>query len=454
MDLEKILFKDIIYRFIYSLRGEDVMRHLPLLSKNSNKSTDQIANEQIVLLRNTALHCYENILFYKKRFDDAGFNVNKKWQLDEFARQVPILEKDELRTAFQNININASRGQLGKRQTSGSTGNPLILYKDMEATSFIDAAMLRNFHWYGVDIGDRRAHFWGGGSDWQSRLHFYCRDLLTNWRRFNCFELSEHKIQKYHNLLKRFHPRYIYGYAKCIYEFVRFSIELGLAPNFPKVFVIVITGEKITASQKKEISKYFQAPVAEEYGCTECGVIAFECSEGGMHIMSDILHVETVNSQEVTVSEDAGNIVLTELRGTYFPLLRYKIGDMGLLSKCTCTCGCGFPLIENIQGREDDYIVCVDGTKIDAYCIEYSIKKIPRNLGAITQIQGTQNSPTAVEITVAGDFFNFDSWKTAFTKELSKYLGEITINVFHVDTIPREQSGKLRFFKSSISNNR
>jgi len=454
MNINSKCYKYFVYRPIYFFRKEPVWRNLPALLKNCTKSSDEIISEQYILIRKQVKWCYNNIGFYQTRFDDAGFNVNIDWTLDDFSRNVPVLEKADVRNLFQEIDTKNSRIKLAKRQTSGSTGVPVIIYKDMEGLSYIDSAMHRNFLSYGIDIGDRRAHFWGGGSNWKDKARIYFRDLLTNWVRFDCFELSQFMIKKYHQRLNSFGPQYIYGYGKCIYEFVRFSNQLGIRPRFPSVKVVSLTGEKVTYSQKKIISAYFDAPVAEEYGCTECGVIAFECVEGALHTMADIIYVETVDDNNKQADPGtAGSIVLTELRGALLPLLRYRIGDIGTLSNRKCDCGLSFPIIENIQGRDDDYILCPDGTKIDAYCIEYSIKNVGDKLGVVKQVKGLQRTSTELEIMIVGDFNNAIQWRISFEKELHKYLKQIKIVVVFVDAIPKQSSGKLKFFESSIQNN-
>lgn len=451
LPLESFLYRNCVYRPIYYFARKTIWKNYDILVKNNTMSLEELREQQLLLLRTQAVNCYSNIPFYKKRFDDAGFDVFNDFSFNDFSRNVPILEKKDLRVVFDEHASSCSMQKLIKRQTSGSTGVPLVFYKDNDSVSFIDAAMHRNFSWYGLGIGDRRSHFWGSGSGVKQRVQFLVRDYLLNWRRFNCFSLSESGVYKYHSLLQKFRPQYVYGYAKCIYEFASYGLKFGLSVSFPPS-IVVVTGEKIHDEHKKIISQYFNAPVAEEYGCTECGVIAFECSHGGMHIMSDMLLVEAVKNGDASgYMEEGGSIVISELRGHFFPLIRYQIGDRGTLTDQQCECGLGFPLIENIQGREDDYIICSDGTKIDAYCIEYSIKKVSKHLGTVTMVKGLQTKNFEVVIHVVGDFVDRSNWEKSFIVELRKYLKDLPISVIFLDDMPRHGNGKLKFFTSEFT---
>ena len=111
--------------------------------------------------------------------------------------------------------------------------------------------------------------------------------------------------------------------------------------------------------QRRNIEKSFKTPVFNRYGCREVGHIASECpAHKGMHYDADRLIIEIVDDEGNTCPPNTvGNIVITDLNNYVFPLIRYKIGDMGSLSDDTnCECGCTFPKIRKIEGRSFDII--------------------------------------------------------------------------------------------------
>ena len=59
---------------------------------------------------------------------------------------------------------------------------------------------------------------------------------------------------------------------------------------------------------------------------------------------------------------EALEIVVTHLATGDFPFIRYRTGDVGVLSDRDCACGRGLPVLGEIQGRTTDFVVARDGT--------------------------------------------------------------------------------------------
>jgi phenylacetate-CoA ligase len=104
---------------------------------------------------------------------------------------------------------------------------------------------------------------------------------------------------------------------------------------------------------KAKIERVFQAPVFNRYGSREVGDIACNCEKSlGLHIIPDIHYLEIVDDEGKEVKlEKSGNIIVTLLTNYTMPLIRYKIGDRGILSDKDCKCGYGLPLLEKVIGR-------------------------------------------------------------------------------------------------------
>ena len=54
-------------------------------------------------------------------------------------------------------------------------------------------------------------------------------------------------------------------------------------------------------------------------------------------------------------------IVGTTIHNAAMPFLRYATGDFARLSHQPCPCGRAFPVVENIEGRQDDYVITPSG---------------------------------------------------------------------------------------------
>ncbi len=78
----------------------------------------------------------------------------------------------------------------------------------------------------------------------------------------------------------------------------------------------------------------------------ETGIIAFECTEGNMHINLEGVYVETDSNNE---------IIVTNFHSYSFPVIRYMLGDAVKLSddNIRCKCGMAHPVIKEVSGREN-----------------------------------------------------------------------------------------------------
>jgi phenylacetate-CoA ligase len=76
-------------------------------------------------------------------------------------------------------------------------------------------------------------------------------------------------------------------------------------------------------------------------------------------------HVEILNQNGApTAPGEVGEIVVTLLTNYAMPLIRYRIGDMGMWADEPCTCGRVWPLLMEITGRTTDNFVTRGGALI------------------------------------------------------------------------------------------
>ena len=115
------------------------------------------------------------------------------------------------------------------------------------------------------------------------------------------------------------------------------------------------------------ISEVFQCEVFDHYGTREVGSIASECqNHDGLHILMEHTLVEVVDELgKRCLPGVEGEIVITTLNNYSMPLIRYKIGDMGVMSdKIQCNCGCNYPILQKISGRTNGVFKTKSGSKI------------------------------------------------------------------------------------------
>lgn len=378
---------------------------------------------------------------------------NMRWQQFDTARELlnhlPLMDKSRLATIYQHLKDNRfPSGQDVVKRTSGSSGNPMSLVKNNQGLACELAATWNSYEWAGIKIGDRGFRIWGRPfSRWQ-RIKQAIPDLILNRRRLSAFNLTEVIIRSHLDKIKRKRPVYIYGYTSIIRELAQFLLDTGQKP--PKELrAIITTAEPLDSDSKRTIEQGFGIRCYNEYGCTEVGSIAHECEYGSLHIMANNLIVEVINLQGESVIDEEGEIVITDLTNKSMPVIRYRVGDFGLITNSPCKCGRTLPIITAIHGRIEDLLITPDKKIHHPASICYIVDIANEEHDLIKQYKVIQHSPSHFELIVVPS-------KDTSDAELSELKNSFQINLqrnLHPDTrasitlvkdISRESSGKYR----------
>ena len=203
---------------------------------------------------------------------------------------------------------------------------------------------------------------------------------------------------------------------------------------------IVVAGEpggSIPSVRERISAAWNGAEVLDHYGMTEVGPVAFQRTgqPGVLHIIEESYHAEVIDPATAQPVPDGtiGELVLTPLGRTAWPLLRYRTGDLVLRRGATLEGG--------IIGRADDMLV-VRGVNIYPTAIETIIRTIPEILEyRVTVSTRSELTELTIEIETPDD--------TAASR-LERTLGEtlaIRIPVQRVETLPRFEHKARRWVK-------
>lgn len=434
----------LVWRPILLYRGQNIWPLQKLYMETQYRPRELVEEEQFGAFKRVLEHSYASIPFYRKKYQAAGICPDDIRIRDDI-RKIPLLTKQEAMNHDGNLN-GTYRGRRFKRSTSGSTGKPWIFYKDSESMTHMDAIMYRNYSWYGIKLGDRQARFWGHPLGQIGALKTRVIDALLNRLRLSAFYLHETGYKLYLRQMEQFNVQFVYGYAQSIFQFSNYFYTQGLDLSYLKIKAVIVTGEMIFSHQIEVIKEVFGCPVVQEYGCTEVGLIGFGCSEGTIHLMENLL-VETLPGM---ATDEAEEIVVTELYGRLFPFIRYQLGDRGRISMRACSCGRGLSVLEQLSGRQDDFIACPDGRLVDPYLVEYAINEMPPGYGVIHQFKVVQKERCSLHVMLRAQG-KTDLITDYVCHKLRNLLPpEMELHVDIVAELPKEISGKLRCFISLV----
>ena len=168
-----------------------------------------------------------------------------------------------------------------------------------------------------------------------------------------------------------------------------------------------------------------------------------------MHITSEDIVVEIVGGDgQVLPMGESGEIVVTHLATRDFPFVRYRTGDVGILSDELCACGRGLPVLKEVQGRSTDFLIAQDGTVLHGLALIYILRDLP----GIASFKITQESLdlTCVDI-VRNDQYEASN-ELAIIEVFKQRLGDdVEVQIGYCDEIKPEKSGKFRYVVSRIN---
>ena len=148
-------------------------------------------------------------------------------------------------------------------------------------------------------------------------------------------------------------------------ELLELSDLLGSAP----MRGLVTFGEVRSAPDAEALREAYGVRPMDWYASGEIMLIAWECPSGrGYHVNADSVVVEVVDRDgRPPPPGERGEVVVTALNNRTTPIVRYRIGDIGVLLVDPCPCGITLPLMGPIEGRTPDWIVGPGGRRISPF---------------------------------------------------------------------------------------
>lgn len=388
-------------------------------------------------------HSKKNVPYYNEKLEDIK-------SLSDITK-IDFLTKDKINLNNKELKAkNLASKRFISNSTSGSTGESLIFFSDAK-DFYRKAISIRGDAWAGLKYGNKTLLFWGAERDIEKNKNIYKRikhRFIIRNKIISTYHMSESDLKSFIEIYDNYRPDIIISYPTPLFHLAQF-VELNNINTWtPKG--IVTSAETLFSFQREKIEKIFKSEIYNRYGSREFGHIAAECEKhDGLHINADRFVLEIVDSNEkVCKPGELGEIVITDLDNFVFPMIRYKIGDLGILSDNICTCGRNLPLLERVEGRIFDLIVGVNGNVVAGTfwtLLKYKIK-------GWKKFQLIQEEIDYIKFIVEKN----DAIKDDFTDKLNqivkeKFGNEMKIDVKFVDKIPLTKTGKHRWVISKIS---
>ncbi|MEA1970342.1 MAG: hypothetical protein U9N37_01810, partial [Thermodesulfobacteriota bacterium] len=365
--------------------------------------------------------------------------------------QYPVIQKSTIKQhgEEQFLNPGIKPEDRIEFKTSGSTGEPLRVFHDKACFDYSNAG--------GVRRGFATRSFLP-----IYRL-FHIRNISTNpslrKKRFvehlslfrRCNINAALPIEKIKQLLLKKKPDGIIAYPVYMRDLIAnmSKDEIRQARKFLKV--IFTESEFLSDHHRKYIRENLGTDVFDEYSAYEILAISYECYHHRTHIVEDRVLVEILDENEQpVVNGQEGDIVITCFMEKAMPLIRYKIGDRGILAKEKCPCGRNFKTLTLTDGRTNDYIVLPNGTKVRSMLLLIAVQNLQkvRECYVYQKMNGEINF---YYVPLDKNLVDEKGMEKEILSVFSIYTPLRNIKVIRSDHIPRTNGGKARLIYSEIA---
>lgn len=372
-------------------------------------------------------------LFYSENIDLKEYEFHKKVERslikknDLQKHKSKILNKNYV---YQDIN------SLVISRTSGSSGEPLEVYWTLDDYIKSNLCLWRlRKQYYGVDSNSAcvcfHAILYNKSIPMEPKKIVYLNGgtILS----FSKFYLEDADLDEYWNYIEKYQPKWMLIQPSVAYRLKAYMEKKNLRlPN--SIRYIELNGEQINSTDEKLLKDFFHVLIANMYGCNEVNAIAYECPCGNMHILDENVFVQLVNYED-RGGEIEGDIVLSSLKNSAFPIIGYEIGDRVVIrNHVDCDCGKHGDVITKIKGRSSDMLQLSDNTIVSSFEITYCVEYINSIMGNPIKRYTVSEKDNKLSIHVFVED-RFIRWNESIKRELSDKICEMLQLTNEIDVV-------------------
>lgn len=367
---------------------------------------------------------------------------------------IPIMTKSHLQQPLkERLSNNFSQNTVYINKTSGSSGTPFIFAKDKFCHALTWAEIIDRFGSLGISFDSSlQARFYGIPLDYKGYYKERIKDFFSHRYRFPVFDLSEKKLE---GILKSFRRKrfdYINGYTSSIVLFAKFlkNKDILLTDICPTLKYCIVTSEMLFDDDKELMEAVFGVPVINEYGASELDLLAFSNKKGELAVNSRTIFVEILDENNKPVPlGNSGRIVITALYNKAHPMIRYELGDSGILSTSSTLKN---PILEKLIGRTNDMAKLPSGKIVAGLTFYYVTKSIISNDGNVKEFIIEQTSLDTFKIQYVSEKELSPNEMSTIKAAVFEYLEKDLKLIFErKDVLKRNKRGKLKQFVSLLN---
>jgi phenylacetate-CoA ligase len=335
---------------------------------------EEIRKHQLQKLKEQVKYCYNNSVFYHKKFDNVNLKPDDIKTFEDL-KKIPFTVKADLKENYPYGMVAAHPDDIVEvHASSGTTGNPIVGAYTRNDIDIWQEIMARSIYTAGgrpqdvIHIAYGYGLFTGGIG-----LHYGAQKLGVR-----IVPIGGGMTQRQISLMKDLGVTIL----ACTPSFAVYLAEImakeGVDPKKDLTLKSGIFGAEPWSQQiRQRIEKDLGIEAFDIYGLTELygPGVSVECPQHeGLHIWEDQFIVETIDPDtgESLPDGQEGELVFTALNKTGLPILRYRTRDISKITCEKCVCGRTHTRMSRVTGRSDDMLI-VRGVNVFPSQIEFAI---------------------------------------------------------------------------------
>jgi len=351
------------------------------------------------VLQSLVMDAGRHVPMYRRFWSAAGIDVAGARHAPDFGR-LPELDKSMLRSfrPEERLHVRRRGRRLAEESSSGSSGEPVTVFKDRRQEFLRRWAFLRALLACGYRPGQRclfitsrRSGAWPAATRWRyARVGDDTDELLA--------------------LIDSQRPHVLYGPLSTLELLAARRQTASVHPGWPTL--VVSTAEQLTGSRRAALERAFGPCIADFYGMTEFGLVAYRTpGRATFERARTSLLLEFLPMAGEPVLE---RLVVTDVAARTAPLIRYDTSDLVRRDRDRAP----GPIVE-FAGRSFDCLVTAEGRPVSPYRVDVVLEQITGLVG----FEVVQQPDRSVDVTLEAQPDACDAVLAAARHGLAPVLG-------------------------------
>ncbi len=319
---------------------------------------EELEQLQLERLEATLARIYRNVPFYRRKFDEVGFNPDELRSIADL-RRLPFTTRDDLRENYPYglfavplrdvVRLHASSGAASASTVIGYTRNDVKTWSDLVARVLVAGGVTKDDV---VQIAFDYGLFTGAFG-----FHYGAERLGAS-----VIPISSGNTTRQIRILQDYKTTALVATPSYALHLANALIEAGVNRNALPLRHGLFSGEPWSEATRVELEEKLKLRATDNYGVSEVmgPGVSGECLEkDGLHLHEDHFLVELVDPGTLQPARpgDVGELVLTTLTKEAFPVVRYRTRDLVSLVHGRCPCGRTSVRMSRVKGRTDDMLI-------------------------------------------------------------------------------------------------